>query len=125
MSGDAAEEKRLFYLDTTDEVFAEMFLSFGGAFSVRMEISPETSVVKAVFSPLAGNMSCGEAADFELSACEREGARGADPEEYLGTSVYAACAFGFFDHVFSRVGKLSCEVDFAEGGWIIAVTGCG
>ena len=118
------EEKREtseFYLGRVDEVFAEMFLLFGGAFRARMEILPAASDVREVFSPRTGDAGFGEAVDFELSSCECGGLEDADPKEYIGTSVRTSSALEFFDRVFRRNRKVVCDVDFVDASWMIAV----
>ena len=42
MKMDVKPQTRRFYLDSIDEVFAEIFFLFGGSFEVRMEIAFET-----------------------------------------------------------------------------------
>ena len=49
MKMDTKPQAREFYLDSIDEVFAEIFFLYGGGFDVRMEIASETSLVSAFF----------------------------------------------------------------------------
>lgn len=121
MNVEEKRETREFYLGRVDEVFAEMFLLFGGGFRARMEILPDASDVRAVFSPRVGDAGFGEAVDFELSSCECGGLEDADPKEYIGISVHTSSALEFFDRVFRRNGKVVCDVDFIDASWMIAV----
>ena len=112
---------REFYLDSIDEVFAEIFFLLDGCFDVRMEIASETSLVTAFFSRRALAVDRESAVDFELCAFECSGVAEADIEEYLGTPVHTSSALEFFDYVFSRRPEVVCGVDFAGNSWVIAV----
>ena len=112
---------REFYLDSIDEVFAEIFFLFGGGFNVRMEIASGTSLVSASFSRGDFTVDRETAVDFELCAFECSGVAEADIEEYLGTPVHTSSALEFFDYVFSRRPEVVCGVDFAGNSWVIAV----
>ena len=112
---------REFYLDSIDEVFAEIFFLFGGGFDVRMEIASETSLVSAFFSRRSLAVDQKEAVDFELCAFECSGVSAEDLDEYLGTPVHTSSALEFFDYVFSQRSKVVCGVDFVGNSWIIAV----
>ena len=125
MSVEEKPEAREFYLGRVDEVFAEMFLLFGGGFYARMEVVPGTSDVRAVFSGRGGKADSARTVDFELSSCGCGGLEDADPAEYIGTSVCTSSALEFFDHVFFRRGKVACAVDFIDDSWTIAVAGWG
>ncbi len=110
-----------FYLDSIDEVFAEIFSLFGGAFHVRMEIFPETSFIRAFFSPRAMPVSSEKTVDFELSTCGCRGTGASDLGEYLGTRLHTSSALEFFDYAFSQRSGVACDVDFAGNSWIITV----
>ena len=114
-------QSREFYLDSIDEVFAEVFFLFGGCFDVRMEIVSETSVVTAFFSPRSLTVDSERAIDFELCAFECSGVAATDLREYLGTPVHTSSALEFFDYVFSQRSEVICGVDFAGNSWIVAV----
>ena len=116
-------QTRRFYLDSIDEVFAEIFFLFGGRFDVRMEIVSETSLVSAFFSRRRQAVDQKGAVDFELCAFECSGVASEDIEEYLGVPVHTSSALEFFDYVFSRKPEAACGVDFAGNSWIIAVNG--
>ncbi len=113
---------REFYLDSIDEVFAEIFFLFGGGFDVQMEIASETSLVSASFSPRITAVDREGAVDFELCAFECSGVSAENLEGYLGVPVHTSSALEFFDYVFSQRSKVACGVDFAGNSWIIAVT---
>ncbi len=121
MRMDAKPLAREFYLDSIDEVFAEIFFLLGGCFDVRMEVASETSLVSASFSRRSLAVDRGGAVDFELCAFECSGVAGTDIEEYLGTPVHTSSALEFFDYVFSRRPEVACGVDFAGNSWVIAV----
>ena len=114
-------QSREFYLDSIDEVFAEIFFLFGGGFDVQMEIASETSVVTAFFSPRSLTVDSERAIDFELCAFECSGVAATDLREYLGTPVHTSSALEFFDYVFSQRSEVICGVDFAGNSWIVAV----
>ena len=114
-------QSREFYLDSINEVFAEVFFLFGGCFDVRMEIVSETSVVTAFFSPRGLTVDSERAIDFELCAFECSGVAATDLREYLGTPVHTSSALEFFDYVFSQRSEVICGVDFAGNSWIVAV----
>ena len=118
---DVKPQTRKFYLDSIDEVFAEIFFLFGGSFDARMEIASETSLVSAFFSRRASAVDQERAVDFELCAFECSGVAAEDLEEYLGTPVHTSSALEFFDYVFSRRPEVSCGVDFAGSSWIVAI----
>ncbi|MXW22087.1 MAG: hypothetical protein F4X55_05545 [Candidatus Dadabacteria bacterium] len=118
---DTKLEAREFYLDSIDEVFAEIFFLFGGCFDVRMEIASETSLVSAFFSRVNQKIDRERAVDFELCALECSGIASADLGEYLGVPVHTSSALEFFDYVFSQRSEVVCGVDFAGNSWIIAV----
>ena len=118
---DVKPQAREFYLDSIDEVFAEIFFLFGGGFNVRMEIASGTSLVSASFSRGDFTVDRETAVDFELCAFECSGVAEADIEEYLGTPVHTSSALEFFDYVFSRRPEVVCGVDFAGNSWVIAV----
>ena len=119
MKMDTKPQAREFYLDSVDEVFAEIFFLFGGGFDVRMEIASETSLVSASFSPRAVAVDRETAIDFELCAFECSGVSAENLEEYLGVPVHTSSALEFFDYVFSRKSEVACGVDFAGNSWII------
>ena len=119
---DTKPQAREFYLDSIDEVFAEVFFLFGGGFDVRMEIASETPLVSASFSPRIAAVDPEGAVDFELCAFECSGVSAENFEEYLGTPVHTSSALEFFDYVFSQRSKAVCGVDFAGNSWIITVT---
>ena len=114
-------QSREFYLDSIDEVFAEIFFLFGGCFDVRMEIVSETSLVSASFSRRGPAVDQEGAIDFELCAFECSGVASEDLEEYFGIPVHTSSALEFFDYVFSRRPEVACGVDFAGNSWIVAV----
>ncbi len=114
-------QSREFYLDSIDEVFAEIFFLLGGCFDVRMEIASETSLVNAFFSPRGMAVDQEGAVDFELCAFECSGVASEDLGEYLGTPVHTSSALEFFDYVFSQKPEVACGVDFAGNSWIIAI----
>ena len=114
-------QSREFYLDSIDEVFAEIFFLFGCCFDVRMEIVSETSLVTAFFSRRGLTVDSERAIDFELCALECSGVVAADLKEYLGTPVHTSSALEFFDYVFSQRPEVACGVDFVGNSWIIAV----
>lgn len=118
---DTRLQAREFYLDSIDEVFAEVLFLFGGGFDVRMEIAPETSLVSASFSSKPTAVDREGAVDFELCAFECSGVSAENLEEYLGVPVHTSSALEFFDYVFSRRSKVACGVDFAGNSWIIVV----
>ena len=118
---DTKPQAREFYLDLIDEVFAEVFFLFGGGFDVRMEITSETSLISASFSPGISTPDREGAVDFELCAFECSGVSAENLEEYLGVAVHTSSALEFFDYVFSQRSKVVCGVDFAGNSWIIAV----
>ena len=118
---DTKPQAREFYLDSIDEVFAEIFFLFGGGFDVRMEIASETSFVSAFFSRRSTAVDQEGAVDFELCAFECSGVAAAGLEEYLGVSVHTSSALEFFDYVFSQRSEAVCGVDFAGNSWVIAV----
>lgn len=118
---DVKPRTRKFYLDSIDEVFAEIFFLFGGRFDVRMEIDPETSLVSAFFSRRAPAIGREGAVDFELCAFECSGVAAEEVEEYLGVPVHTSSAFEFFDYVFSQKPEVTCGVDFAGNSWIVTV----
>lgn len=118
---DTKLEAREFYLDSIDEVFAEMFFLFGDGFDVRMEIASETSLVSAFFSRRPTAVDQKRAVDFELCAFECSGVASADLEEYLGVPVHTSSALEFFDYVLSQRSEVVCGVDFAGNSWIIVV----
>ena len=120
---DVKPQTRKFYLDSIDEVFAEIFFLFGGRFDVQMEIASETSLVSAFFSRRSLAVDQEGAVDFELCAFECSGVAAEDLEEYLGTPVHTSSALEFFDYVFSQRPEVSCGVDFAGNSWMIAVEG--
>lgn len=119
---DTKPQAREFYLNSIDEVFAEVFFLFGGGFDVRMEIASETSLVSASFSPRPTAVDREGAVDFELCAFECSGVSAENLEEYLGVSVHTSSALEFFDYVFSRRPIVVCGVDFAGNSWIIALS---
>jgi len=119
---DTKPQAREFYLDSIDEVFAEIFFLFSGGFDVRMEIAPETSHVSASFSPCITAVDRAAAVDFELCAFECSGVSAENLEEYLGVPVHTSSAIEFFDYVFSQRSKVICSVDFAGNSWIITIT---
>ncbi len=119
---DTKPHAREFYLNSIDEVFAEVFFLFGGGFDVRMEIASETSLVSASFSPRPAAVDREGAVDFELCAFECSGVSAENLEEYLGVPVHTSSALEFFDYVFSQRSVVVCGVDFAGNSWIIAVT---
>lgn len=121
MKMDVKPQTREFYLDSIDEVFAEIFFLFGGRFDVRMEIVSETSLVSAFFSSRSPAVDQEETVDFELCAFECSGVAAEDLEEYLGVPVHTSSALEFFDYVFSQRPEVACGVDFAGNSWIIAV----
>ncbi|MCY3625492.1 MAG: hypothetical protein OXH82_03535 [Candidatus Dadabacteria bacterium] len=110
---------REFYLDSIDEVFAEIFCLFGGGFHVLMEIVPETSLVGASFLPSTAAVHRDEAVDFELCAFECSGVSAEDFEEYVEIPVHTSSALEFFDYVFSQETKIDCHVDFSGNSWMI------
>ncbi len=114
-------QSREFYLDSIDEVFAEVFFLFGGGFDVQMEIASETSLVNAFFSPRGQADDSERAIDFELCAFECSGVAAVDLKEYLGIPVHTSSALEFFDYVFSQRSEVICGVDFAGNSWIVAV----
>ena len=118
---DTKLEAREFYLDSVDEVFAEIFFLFGGGFDVRMEIVSETSLVSASFSPRAAVVDRETAIDFELCAFECSGVSADNLEEYLGVPVHTSSALEFFDYFFSQKSEVVCSVNFAGNSWIITV----
>lgn len=119
---DTKPQAREFYLDSVDDVFAEVFFLFGGGFDAGMEIASETSLVSASFSPRITAVDREGAVDFELCAFECSGVSSENFEEYLGTPVHTSSALEFFDYVFSQRSKIVCGVDFAGNSWIITVT---
>jgi len=119
---DTKPQAREFYLDSIDEVFAEVFFLFGKGFDVRMEIVSETSLVSASFSPRIAAVDREGAVDFELCAFECSGVSAENLEEYLGIPVHTSSALEFFDYVFSQKSKVVCDVNFAGNSWIITVT---
>ena len=118
---DVKPQTKKFYLDSIDEVFAEIFFLFGGRFDVRMEIASETSLVSAFFSCRGPAVDQEGAVDFELCAFEGSGVAAEDLEEYIGTPVHTGSALEFFDYVFSQRPEIACGVDFTGNSWIIAV----
>ena len=122
MRMDTKPQARQFYLDSIDEVFAEIFYLFGGGFDVRMEIASETSLVSASFSPCISTVDRERAVDFELCAFECSGVSAENLEEYLGVPVHTSSALEFFDYIFSQRSKVVCGVDFAGNSWIITAT---
>ena len=124
MSGAGGDHSRDFYLDLIDEVFGEIFFLFGGAFNVRMEISPETSLVGALFSPRTEDIVDSAAAvDFELSTCECAGKWISDPVEYAGIPVRTSSALELFDSIFCLRTEVFCTVDFSVNSWIVVIDG--
>ena len=121
MKMDVKPQTRRFYLDSMDEVFAEIFFLFGGRFDVRMKIVSETSLVSAFFSRRGSAVDQKGAVDFELCAFECSGVASEDLEEYLGIPVHTSSALEFFDYVFSQKPEVACGVDFAGNSWIISV----
>lgn len=121
MKMDTKPQAREFYLDSIDEVFAEVFFLFGGGFDVRMEIASETSLVSASFSTRSLPIDREAAIDFELCAFECSGVSAENLEEYLGIPVHTSSALEFFDYVFSQRSEVVCGVNFAGNSWIIAV----
>ena len=119
---DTKPQAREFYLDSIDEVFAEVFFLFGRGFDVRMEIASETSFISASFSPETTAVDREGAVDFELCAFECSGVSAESLEEYLGVPVHTSSALEFFDYVFSQRSEVVCSVDFAGSSWIITVT---
>ena len=120
---DVKPQTREFYLDSIDEVFAEIFFLFGGRFDVRMESASETSLVSAFFSRRGPAVDQERAVDFELCALECSGVAAEDLEEYLGVPVHTSSALEFFDYVLSQRPEVDCGVDFAGNSWVIAVKG--
>ena len=118
---DVKPQTRKFYLDSIDEVLAEIFFLFGGSFDVRMEIACETSLVSAFFSRRSLAVDREEAVDFELCTFECSGVGAEDLEEYLGVPVHTSSALQFFDYVFSQRPEVVCGVDFAGNSWMIVV----
>ena len=118
---DTRPQAREFYLDSIDEVFAEVFFLLGGGFDVRMEAASETSLVSASFSPRTTAVDREGAVDFELCAFECSGVSAENLEEYLGVPVHTSSALEFFDYVFSRKSEVVCSVDFSGNSWIITV----
>ncbi len=118
---DTKPQAREFYLDSIDEVFAEIFFLFDDGFDVRMKIASETSLVSAFFSPVNQKVDRERAVDFELCAFECSGVASENLEEYLGVPVHTSSALEFFDYVFSQRSEIVCGVDFAGNSWIIAV----
>lgn len=118
---DTKPQAREFYLDSIDEVFAEIFHLFGGGFCVRMEIATETSLVSASFSPRITAIDQEGTVDFELCAFECSGVSAENLEEYLGVPVHTSSALEFFDYVFPQRTKIDCHVDFAGNSWVIVL----
>jgi len=118
---DTKPQAREFYLDSIDEVFAEIFFLFDDGFDVRMEIASETSFISAFFSRRGLTVDQEGAVDFELCAFECSGVASADLEEYLGVPVHTSSALEFFDYVFSQRSEVVCGVNFAGNSWIIIV----
>ena len=112
---------REFYLDSIDEVFAEVFFLFGGSFHTWMEIAPETLLVSASFSPATTAVNQDGAVDFELCAFECSGVSAENLEEYLGIPVHTSSALEFFDYVFSQTPEIDCSVDFSGNSWVIVL----
>ncbi|MCY4378393.1 MAG: hypothetical protein OXC39_01010 [Candidatus Dadabacteria bacterium] len=118
---DTKPQAREFYLDSIDEVFAEVFFLFGTGFDVRMEIVSETSLVSASFSPRIAAVDREGAVDFELCAFECSGVSAENLEEYLGIPVHTSSALEFFDYVFSQKSEVVCSVGFGGNSWLITV----
>lgn len=118
---DAKPLARKFYLDSIDEVFAEIFFLFGDGFHVRMEIASETSHVSASFSPCITAVDQDGAVDFELCAFECSGVSAEDFDEYVEVPVHTSSALEFFDYVFSQRTKIDCQVDFLESSWVVVI----
>ncbi len=118
---DAKPQAREFYLDSVDDVFAEIFFLFGGDFNVRMEIASETLLVTASFSRRVTEIDCESAIDFELCSSECSSVPAGNPEEYLGIPVHTSSALEFFDYVFSQRLEVVCGVSFAGNSWVISV----
>lgn len=116
-------QAREFYLDSIDEVLAEIFCLFGGGFDVRMEIASETSHISASFSRGDFPVDRNTAVDFELCAFECSGVSAENLEDYLGAPVHTSSALEFFDYVFSQRTKIDCCVDFAGNSWVIVLNG--
>lgn len=112
---------REFYLDSIDEVFAEIFFLFGGSFRVRMEIDSETSLVSASFSRGDFTVDLKVAGDFELCAFECSGVSAENLEEYCGAPVLTSSAVEFFDYVFSQKPEIDCGVNFSGNSWAIVL----
>ena len=123
MKMDTKPQAREFYLDSIDEIFAEIFFLFGDGFDVRMEIVTETSLVSAFFSRVNQKVDREKAVDFELCALECSGVTSANLEEYLRVPVHTSSALEFFDYVFSQKSEVVCGVDFAGNSWIVIVKG--
>ena len=118
---DVKPQTRKFYLDSVDEVFAEIFFLFGGGFDVRMQIVSETSLVSAFFSHANPAVGREDAIDFELCGFECSGVVAEGLKEYEGTPVHTSSALEFFDYVFSRRPEVACGVDFAGNSWIVTI----
>ncbi len=118
---DTRPHAREFYLNSIDEVFAEVFYLFGGGFDVRVEIASETSLVSAFFSPRPAAVNREGAIDFELCAFECSGVSAENLEEYIGVPVHTSSALEFFDYIFSQRPVVVCSVDFAGNSWIIVL----
>lgn len=112
---------REFYLDSIDEVFAEIFFLFGGCFRVRMQIASRTSLVSAYFSRGDFTVDLKAAGDFELCTFECSGVSAENLEEYSGAPVLTSSAVEFFDYVFSQRPEIDCGVDFAGNSWVIVL----
>ncbi len=121
MKMDTKPLAREFYLDSIDEVFAEIFYLFGGGLCARMEIASETSLVSACFSRGDFTVNGKRGVDFELCAFECSGVSAEDFEEYLGVPVHTSSALEFFDYVFSQRTKIDCQVDFAGNIWVVVL----
>ncbi len=118
---DTKPVSREFYLDSTDEVFAEIFFLFGGCFRARMEIASRTSLVSASFSPNTTAVDQEGAVDFELCSFECSGVSAESLEEYSGAPVLTSSAVEFFDYVFSQTPEIDCSVDFLGNSWVIVL----
>ncbi|MCY4262195.1 MAG: hypothetical protein OXC97_02600 [Candidatus Dadabacteria bacterium] len=118
---DTKPVERKFYLDSIDEVFAEIFYLFGSSFHLRTEISPETSLLGASFLPSTAAVDRDGAVDFELCSFECLGVSVEDFEKYVEIPVHTSSAFEFFDYVFSQRTKVDCCVDFAGSSWVVVL----
>lgn len=114
------EEKAEFYINSINDVFAEIFIESPVPHNFKMKFEKTNGLVTIIDINNSDNILV-DGIDFELSTSECCGLNSTQLSDYVGKTVYTSSALEYFDFVFGFCKEVEFDMELKGGSWKIMI----